>query len=210
MPAPASESFVYNPDMRSLNHVNLMVDTFIANANVEDLRATIRTLLATTPPSTAHAFTRAARSRLSNANASSLPPSLPLFTTSASLSNLHSNSGPEPVPTSGLHDALAHARCLYGAGMGLAALRIFAAIVRVTLGMRWSPMGPTSDVLSLIDAEICQAIQSSKEEIDAGRGEGSSVVELRALLQESERDVEGWGGDFPFERALGSLECWKI
>ncbi|KAH8987255.1 hypothetical protein EDB92DRAFT_1876055 [Lactarius akahatsu] len=205
MPAPSSDAFHRSPDSRSLNHVNLMVDSFIANARAEDLRATVRILLASMPPSTAQAFTKAARSRMASSNASPLPHAQILFLF----------DGADTMPTSGLHDILAHARALYGAGMGLTSFGIFTTIVRSSLGLRWSPYGATADALTLIDGDICQAIQSSKEEIDSGRAGDiesarAKVAELRAALMESADAVARWGGDFPFERAAATLEVWKM
>jgi hypothetical protein len=121
----------------------------------------------------------------------------------------------DPIPTSSLYDLLAHARALYGAGMGLTSFGIFAAIVRSSLGLRWTLYGATADVLTLIDGDICQALQSAKEEIESGRaGDSESarakVTELRAALKESADAVARWGGDFPFERAAATLEVWKM
>ncbi|KAI0255618.1 hypothetical protein BJV78DRAFT_1177192 [Lactifluus subvellereus] len=206
MPAPSSEAFDRLPDSRSLNHVNLMVDSFIANARVEDLRATIRILLASMPPSTAQAFTKAARSRLSSANASPLPRPQILFY----------YDGADPTPTSGLYDILAHARALYGAGMGLASFGVFTTIIRSSFGLRWTPFGAAAEAFTLIDGDICQAIQSAKEEIDSGRASGdlesarTKVADLRSALKESGDAVSRWGGDFPFERAAATLEVWKF
>jgi hypothetical protein len=205
MPAPSSDAFHRSADSRSLNHVNLMVDSFIANARVDDLRATVRILLASMPPSTAQAFTKAARSRLASPNASPPPHSQMLFLF----------DDVDPIPTSGLYDLLAHARALYGAGMGLTSFGIFVDIIRSSLGLRWTPYGATADVLTLIDGDICQAIQSAKEEIDSGRaGDVDSarakIAELRAALKESADAVARWGGDFPFERAAATLEVWKM
>jgi len=98
--------------------------------------------------------------------------------------------------------------------MGLASFGIFANIIRSSLGLRWSPYGAAADALTLIDGDICQAIQSSKEEIDSGRAGDiearARVAELRAALKESADAVARWGGDFPFERAAATLEVWKM
>jgi enolase len=90
-----------------------------------------------------------------------------------------------------------------------------------------------ADILAVIDADIGQAIQaglhifdnntrslstasqSSKEEIEGGRvSDFSSAREaaqdLRRAVNESLADVKLWGGDFPYERALASLQCWKF
>lgn len=92
---------------------------------------------------------------------------------------------------------------------------VLASIVRATVGLRWDEGGELSDMLALVDADISQAIQSSKEEIEAGRvGDNplarQIVGELRAIVRESFLDCEAWGGEFPFERASGCLEYWKI
>lgn len=99
--------------------------------------------------------------------------------------------------------------------MGLASLSVFTTIVQQTVGLRWTAEGEMADMLTLIDGDMCQAMQSSKEEIERGAStEGMDTREkvegLRGTVMESERDVASWGGEFPFERALASLECWKI
>lgn len=58
-------------------------------------------------------------------------------------------------------------------------------------------------------------MQSSKEEIEAGRVEDYSaardvVDELRCAVNDSYDDVRLWGGEFPFERAVTSIEFWKL
>jgi hypothetical protein len=158
------------------------------------------------PPSTAQAFTKAARSRLSSPNASPLPHPQILF---------YLDGGVEPTPTAGLYDILAHARALYGAGMGLTSFGVFASIIRTALGLRWTSFGAAADAFALIDGDICQAIQSSKEEIDSGRGGDldiarAKVADLRAALKESSDAVSRWGGDFPFDRAAATLDVWKF
>lgn len=170
------------------------------------LRATVRILLSSMPPSTAQAFTKAARSRLSSPNASPLPHPQILF---------YLDGGIEPTPTTGLYDILAHARALYGAGMGLTSFGVFASIIRTALGLRWTSFGAAADAFALIDGDICQAIQSSKEEIDSGRGGDldiarAKVADLRAALKESSDAVSRWGGDFPFDRAAATLDIWKF
>ena len=43
--------------------------------------------------------------------------------------------------------------------MGLASLGVLESVVRGTIGLRWEEMGEMSDVLTLVDADISQAIQ---------------------------------------------------
>jgi hypothetical protein len=202
-PIPFPSSFPHHPIPTSYwSPLAFLMLPFLV---ISSLRATVRILLASMPPSTAQAFTKAARSRLSSANASPLPHPQLLFYF----------DGAEATPTAGLYDILSHARALYGAGMGLTSFGVFATIIRTSLGLRWTPFGPAAESFALIDGDICQAIQSSKEEIDSGRaGDPDSahakVADLRGALKESADAVSRWGGDFPFERAAATLEVWKF
>ena len=99
--------------------------------------------------------------------------------------------------------------------MGFASLKILARVVWATVGLRWEEDGPMEDVLALIDADISQAIQSAKEELEGGRAGDLQaarevVQELRSAVGESQMDVRKWNGAFPFERAASSLEYWRI
>ncbi|KAG6872504.1 hypothetical protein C0995_009260 [Termitomyces sp. Mi166 len=190
-----------------LGHVNLMVDTFIANANVDDLRSIVRSLLATNSPSLAASFTSAARSRLRQTAPKTSVNSYALFT-------LPSQTTPAS-PTQHLHDVLVRARALYGAGMGFASLKMLTSVMRASIGVRWEDDSDLATLFAFIDADIGQAIQSSKEEIEGGRvsdweAAREIVDDLRGVVKESKRDVQAWGGEFPFERTAASLEYWKL
>jgi hypothetical protein len=37
-----------------------------------------------------------------------------------------------------------------------------------------------------------------------------TISKLWASLEESSRDVEFWGGEFPFDRAANSIDCWRV
>ncbi|KAI1787098.1 hypothetical protein LXA43DRAFT_975423 [Ganoderma leucocontextum] len=190
-----------------LGHVNLMVDTLIANANLEDLRAIVRGMLATNPPSVAHAFTAASRQRLLRVDATAIPDTTGIFVAGA--------GDTTAAPTEKLHDILVRIRTLYGSGLGFASLRILSRVVSATIGVRWEEDSDTEDVLANIDADISQAIQSSKEELDGGRvtdlqDAREIVQELRSAVNESQMDVKKWDGAFPFERAASSLEYWRV
>ncbi|CDO75152.1 hypothetical protein BN946_scf184590.g9 [Trametes cinnabarina] len=190
-----------------LGHVNLMVDTFIANANLEDLRAIVRGMLATSPPSVAAAFTAAARQRLVRVKATDVPDTTDFFAAGP--------DGSSAEPTEKLNSALLRIRTLYGSGLGFASLKILARVVGATVGLRWDEDGAMEDTLAIIDADISQAIQSAKEELDGNRvmdmQEAREVVEeLRSAVHESQKDVKKWDGAFPFERAASSLEFWRV
>ncbi|KAF5329645.1 hypothetical protein D9619_009511 [Psilocybe cf. subviscida] len=211
---PALETRLVDP-RPALGHVNLMVDTFIANATPDDLRSIIRNLLATGPPGVAPAFTSAARSRLRQ-NTKAIPSPVALFRKTSSLSSTSSASAAGPAsPTPALYDALTRARSLYGAGLGFASLNVLSTIVRATVGLRWEDDGDMADILAVIDADIGQAIQSAKEEIDGNRVHDFAAArgtrdELRDAVLTSMADVSSWSGDFPFERASSSIEYWKF
>lgn len=203
MPAPDA-SLTVRP---ALGHVNLMVDTFIANAQVDDLRTIVRDLVGSGIPSIGSTFSAAARSRLIQSGASTGRVQGPLFKRNAHDGRMH--------PSEHLQDTLRRARCLFGAGLGFASLLVLAVVVRATIGLRWNVENEMSDILADVDADICQAIQSSKEELEGGRVDDyakarEAVKELENAVKESLVDVESWGGEYPFERASLSFEHWKM
>ena len=58
-------------------------------------------------------------------------------------------------------------------------------------------------------------LKSTKEEIEGGRVSDFSVAreavqDVRRAVNECYSDVQNWGGEFPYERALSSLQCWKF
>ena len=164
-------------------------------------------MLATSPPSVAQAFTSAARQRLHRVNADAVPDTMGIF-----------SPGPgekTASPSEKLHDILIRIRTLYGSGMGFASLKILARIVNATVGLKWEEDSAMEDVLAEIDADISQAIQSSKEEIEGGRvadfqAAREIVHELRSAVNDSQMDVKKWDGEFPFDRAASSLEYWRV
>ncbi|KAI0071794.1 hypothetical protein K474DRAFT_1651993 [Panus rudis PR-1116 ss-1] len=206
MPAPQNQRETGKP---VLGHVNLMVDTFLANTNIDDLRAIVRRTLATNSPSVASSFTEAARERLIQVKATT-PPSgtgTPLF--------IRRKDDGLTIPDPELHNVLIRARSLYGAGLGLASLRLLAAVVRGTKGHRWEEGSHLESIFAEIDADISQGLQSSREEIEGGRvpelGVAREAIEdLRTAIKEIQADVETWGGVFPFDRAAHSLDYWKL
>lgn len=119
------------------------------------------------------------------------------------------------APAGELLDTLRRIRTLYGAGMGFASVSILAVIVKATIGLRWTAGSEMEGTLAAIDADISQALQSAKEEMEAGRAgnlvEARRAIEsLRSALAESVADAERQNGSYPFERGVASLEFWKI
>ncbi|OCH86360.1 hypothetical protein OBBRIDRAFT_738153 [Obba rivulosa] len=189
-----------------LGHVNTMVDGLIASATVDDLRAIIRTTLATSSPETSAKFTAAARGHFEKMYMKGCLTSDRLFDVS---------SGGKWTPTPQLNRLLACVRSIYGAGMGFASLRILAEIIEATSGTRWEDDSEMEDVLTEIDGDVTQAIQSSKEQMEGGRVENvtaarETVERLRTALRNSKEDVASWGEMYPFEKAAASVQYWKF
>ena len=155
----------------------------------------------------ASAFTNAARHRLLQTNAADPPPIEGLF--------VRRPETGEVVPTSELRAVLTKARTLYGAGLGFASLRVLAQPVRATAKVFWAEGSEIERTLAEIDADISQALQSSREEMDSGRigditAARFAVNDLKAAVKECKHAVESWGGTHPFERAEATLEFWKL
>ncbi|KAI0640861.1 hypothetical protein C8Q79DRAFT_993033 [Trametes meyenii] len=164
-------------------------------------------MLATSPPSTAAAFTAAARQRLVRVNATDIPDTAGIF-----VAETGDNTA---SPTQKLDGILVRTRTLYGSGMGFASLKILARVIGATIGLRWEEDSAMEDILAIIDADISQAIQSAKEEIEGGRvtdmQDAREVVhELRSAINDSQMDVKKWNGAFPFERGAASVEYWRV
>ncbi|KAF5353253.1 hypothetical protein D9756_007774 [Leucocoprinus leucothites] len=190
----------------ALGHVNLMLDTFIANASVEDLRAITRNLLATNSSCLTQSYKSCARNRLRRADNTAELLSATLFQQAED--SFH-------MPTQSLYDLLSRTRKLYGVGFGSSSLPLLTAIVRATIGIRWRERGEMTELLAVVDHDISQAIQSTKEEIASGSIDDITAVRdaaerLRLAVVDSRKDVSTWNGRFPFGRADISIHCWKL
>ncbi|KAJ3553697.1 hypothetical protein NM688_g3473 [Phlebia brevispora] len=171
------------------------------------LRAIVRGMLSTSPPSVTATFITAAQRRLLQTNAALPPPADALFTRKPETGKV--------VPTAELRAVLTRARTLYGSGLGFASLRVLAQPVRATTVFVWEDGSDMEAVLAEIDADISQALQSSREEIDGGRvvdiaSARAAISDLKSAVRESKLAVENWGGVYPFERAEATLEFWKL
>ncbi|TCD60965.1 hypothetical protein EIP91_009246 [Steccherinum ochraceum] len=194
----------------ALGHVNLMIDTFLANATPDEqvtppVLTILRTTLATCPASTTSALAAAARHHFDHWKPA--PPPEGLFTVQ--------DTGLS-IAAPGLQKVLARARALYGVGSAFASLAVLEGVVRATVGLRWKGNGPMAYALADIDSDITQAIQSCKEEWGSGRVKDMGAAK-RALasigetIQSSKDDCERWDEEsFPFERAEVSVQYWKI
>ncbi|KAL5479094.1 hypothetical protein ACEPAI_2382 [Sanghuangporus weigelae] len=193
----------------AVGHVNLMVDTLIANASIDDLRAIVRSMLATSPPSVSSSFVTAARTCLKQSAQRGIGKQPLLFETREWHGRI------ETTPTARLNNLLTYTRTLYGAGLGFDSLDVLAGIVRATAGLRWDSDDHLVDELAVIDADISQAIQSCREEYASGNVRDISIVRtalrrLRVALNDCRAEVESWGGEFPFSRGNANAECLQI
>ncbi|KAJ3916359.1 hypothetical protein F5877DRAFT_69127 [Lentinula edodes] len=201
MPAP-EVTVTSNYPHPIVKHVNLMVDTYLANATVEDLRCAVRGLLASGTSGTASQFSAAARKHLRESGALLAPRPESLF-------DKNVGSG-EIIPTHTLKEVIARARTVYGVGMGFASLEILIPIVEATRGAKWKRDGSTAEILTEVDADIVQAIQSCKEELVSDRlkdrgGARQIVSKLQYAIQNcSSEEV------LAFEKAAHSIQHWKF
>ncbi|KAJ6518136.1 hypothetical protein C8R47DRAFT_7188 [Mycena vitilis] len=183
-----------------LGHVNTMADTILVNASPEDLRAILRNMLSTKTPGIVAAFMSSTHARLRAARF-------------ADLQQPFCDAGDAPTPQ--MLASLTRARMLYGSGLGFASLSPLAAVVRSTIGHRWLPDGQVADALAMADADVAQGLQSCREELEGGGpidhvAARMALDELSAALEASRLDVDLWGGEFPFERAVYSAQSFKL
>jgi hypothetical protein len=96
------------------------------------------------------------------------------------------------------------------------ALRYLTPVIQQIIGLRWDEDDEMANLLAVLDSDMTQAIQSSKEELMREKGSGVInearviVKELRSRLSDVSASVKSWGGEFPFERTQASLEHWKL
>ncbi|KAG8908773.1 hypothetical protein FRB99_003011 [Tulasnella sp. 403] len=196
------------PQRPIVAHVNMQLDSFLANSNIDDLRAIVRSLLATGPAGTVPAFTTIARQRVQRTTGRKLQSPSSYFSTDPS---------GQPIPTQALWDTVARARAHFGVGLGFESLPILLTIVNTTRSLRWEIESDMEDALIIIDGDIAQALQSCREQLthpelvkdkDAAR---SALSNLKSALIDSRTEVEAWGGEFPFEKGLLCIDGqWKL
>jgi len=208
MPAPEVDSYVKG--LRpAVGHVSLMVDTLIANASIDDLRAIIRSHLTTSPPDVSASFVDAARGCLRQTLNKGMGKSPALFEMREERGRCYVAATPK------LNSLLAYTRSLYGAGMGFDSIDVLTGVVRATTGLRWDQTDALADVFAVIDTDICQAIQSCKEEVVGGHLRDASAAraalrKLRLALGDCREEVDVWGIPFPFSRGSSNAECFQF
>jgi hypothetical protein len=196
-----------------------MIDSYIANATVDEsvtylfsfapllnvgysLRCAVRGLLSSGTSGIASAFSAAARKHLQESGGLVTPDPKTLFTRDLRTGEI--------TPTNTLAEVLARARTVYGVGMGFASLELLIPAVEATIGAKWTKGSYTEEVLTEIDADIVQAIQSCKEELEADPvKERSAARQIVSKLHRAIRDSSREGA-LPFEKAEYSIQYWKF
>ncbi|KAJ3781180.1 hypothetical protein GGU10DRAFT_336574 [Lentinula aff. detonsa] len=77
---------------------------------------------------------------------------------------------------------------LWTSCLGFASLEILIPIVEATIGAKWKRDGLTAEILTEVDADIVQAIQSCKEEVLSDRVKERGAA--RQIVNRLQRGVE--------------------
>ena len=213
-----------------------MVDTLISNANPQEfvsvynitryisliffvgsLQAMVRGLLSSSRPDVAAAFTAAARAHLTRRNIFAISNRAALF---SPVETIDDAEGTIPLwaPTADLEPLLRRTRMAYGAGLGVESLETLTNIVEVVAETHWKEddgVNSMENILAAIDQDISQAVESAKQQIEAGHIDdieraGQVKEALFKALQKCEQSVGVWNAEmFPFPRGLESVRGWS-
>lgn len=169
----------------------------------------MRSLLASSPPNLSARLITVARGHWKHKLSGCGPPATPSPTL------FHASHDGLPKPTDLFYQTLQDARSIYGAGLGRTALRYLTPVLQQTIDLQWVEDDEMAIALAVLDSDMTQAIQSSKDEMMREGGTSVSetrtvVKELQLRLSEASASVGLWGGEFPFERTQASLEHWKL
>lgn len=201
---------------------NLMVDTLIANLELSEsacfcsdgprcrfadkkysMQAIVRAHLCTSSQDVTTSFMEAARTRVTKSTrAAALPGPSALFSETGDITKAWR-------ATPALKDLLRASRTAYGAGMGLLGLKLLNVVVRATARPGWKPDEETACLLSDVDRDLCQAVVSSKQEMEAGRAtKGEAVAVQTALLSALDGSKQALGDEYPFESGETEVKGW--
>ena len=106
----------------------------------------------------------------------------------------------------------------YGAGLGVESLETLNNIVEVVAETHWKEddgVNRMENILAAIDQDISQAVESAKQQIEAGHIDdieraGQVKEALFKALQKCEQSVGAWNAEmFPFPRGLESVRGWR-
>ncbi len=112
-------------------------------------------------------------------------------------------------PTSALKDLLRTSRAAYGAGIGLVALELLAAVVAAAARPGWKPDDETASLLADVDRDLCQAVVSVKQEMEAGRAsKGEAAGVQTVLLHAFDGCKQALGEEYPFESGEAEVRGW--
>ena len=112
-------------------------------------------------------------------------------------------------PTPALKDLLRTSRTAYGAGMGLLGLKLLTAVVVAATHPGWKPNNEMASLLAEVDRDVCQAVVSSKQEMEAGRGTKVEAAGVQtALLHALSGCKRALGEEYPFESGETEVKGW--
>jgi hypothetical protein len=180
------------------SHVNLMIDTVIANAPPDALRSILRALLASNPQIT-HALEEEARKYLIRMSKLNVYPD--------SLTYLEKGK-----PAKELDLFLGHVRSMLGCGLGFESLRLLGILVKRASELE-SPDSAFQDRLAEIDGDIVQAATAINASLidDFGTRDPTSEEKILrddfvATLLNAHRHAMAQGKTFNFPRGLDSFD----
>ncbi|KAF2635881.1 Aldo/keto reductase [Massarina eburnea CBS 473.64] len=180
-------------------HVNLMVDTVIANLPEEGLRSVLRSMLAANPSVTS-LFEERTRNYLQKPFA-------------ARTGHLFNTDGNAPSLTENFRATQQRVRAMLGCGLCYESLPLLTAIVSQASHLRLqSASEELAHALSTVDGDIVQALTAVQKSLLIPTGTRSLSHEekpvVQALLESVIQCYESWDPtalDFLFERSLASL-----
>lgn len=180
-------------------HVNLMIDTIIANLPPEGLRSVLRSMLAADPTITS-TFEERTRIYLEK---SSAPVNADLFET-----GYH-----HARPTATFHDVQRRVRALLGCGMCYESIPLLTTVVQqAAISTELSPS--LEQALSETDGDIIQAITAIQKTLLVSSGtrklsesEKEVIFRLSQALHTCQEACAASRQAFPFERGMSALQA---
>ncbi|KXT00854.1 hypothetical protein AC578_962 [Pseudocercospora eumusae] len=170
-------------------HVNLMVDTIIANLPEEGIRSVLRSMLAA-DPSITPTFEHRTRVYLEK---SSMDVEERFFNTGKN----HAEQTPE------FHNAQQRLRCMLGCGMCYESIPLLTAIVQQASSLQ-QLSASLEQALSVVDGDIIQAITAIQKTLLMPSGTRSLTGPEKTPILRLEKAL---CQPFPFERGLTALQA---
>ncbi|EME81277.1 uncharacterized protein MYCFIDRAFT_204250 [Pseudocercospora fijiensis CIRAD86] len=184
-------------------HVNLMIDTIIANLPEEGLRSVLRSMLAADPTITP---TFEDRTRVYLEKSSSMDVEEKFFKSGKN----HAEQ------TAEFHSAQQRLRCMLGCGMCYESIPLLTAIVQQASSLQQLP-SCLEQALSAVDGDIVQAITAIQKTLLMPSGtrsltglEKTPILRLEKALCQCQDVCIASHQPFPFERGLTALQASSL